>query len=76
MSVQIAESAAPPIGPTTAFSGEDAPPIGPSAAILPFSGEDWELEVSVTDTPRPVASDDCDTSDGCESSCASSCTSD
>ncbi len=75
MSVQIAESAAPPIGLTTAFSDEDAPPIGPTTAI-PFSGEDWELKVSVSDAPRPVASEDCDTSDGCESSCDSSCTSD
>ncbi|NEW72601.1 FxLD family lanthipeptide [Streptomyces rhizosphaericus] len=62
MSVPIAEAAAPAIKPTT--------------VTLPFSDEDWELEVSITDAPLPAAPDACDTSDGCESSCASSCTSD
>ncbi|MFJ1994259.1 FxLD family lanthipeptide [Streptomyces asiaticus] len=62
MTVRIAESTAPAIGSTTVIS--------------PFPDGDWELEVSITDAPLPAAPDACDTSDGCESSCASSCTSD
>ncbi|MEU0843521.1 FxLD family lanthipeptide [Streptomyces sp. NPDC005962] len=62
MTVQIAKKTAPATGPTT--------------ATFPFSDEEWQLDVSITDAPRPVASDDCDTSDGCESTCDSSCTSD
>ncbi|MBL1120507.1 FxLD family lanthipeptide [Streptomyces sp. 110] len=64
MSVQIAEKE------------KAAPPIAPTIATSPSSDEEWELEVSISDAPHPVATDDCDTSDGCESSCASSCTSD
>ncbi|MFF4806431.1 FxLD family lanthipeptide [Streptomyces sp. NPDC001351] len=48
---------------------------GPATDLLPFSDEDWQLEVTITDAPRSVPAN-CDTSDGCESSCASSCTSD
>ncbi|UUU32399.1 FxLD family lanthipeptide [Streptomyces sp. CA-210063] len=36
--------------------------------------DDWQLTIAITDAPMPVA-EDCDTSDGCESTCASSCTS-
>ncbi|WP_406438959.1 FxLD family lanthipeptide [Streptomyces sp. NBC_01613] len=61
MTVQIDEKAAPTNGPAT--------------DPFPFSDEDWQLDVIVTDAPRPVPAN-CDTSDGCKSSCASSCTSD
>ncbi|MDQ0933386.1 MULTISPECIES: FxLD family lanthipeptide [Streptomyces] len=40
----------------------------------PITGDDWQLTIAITDAPVPVA-EDCDTSDGCESTCASSCTS-
>ncbi|WP_354670708.1 FxLD family lanthipeptide [Streptomyces flavofungini] len=42
---------------------------------VPFATEEWELDITITDTPRIAASDECDTSDGCESTCDSSCTS-
>lgn len=46
---------------------------GTTADTIPTT--EWELDLTVTDAPRvlPTA---CDTSDGCESSCASACTSD
>ncbi|MBA6440663.1 FxLD family lanthipeptide [Streptomyces sp. GMR22] len=61
---------------TVRIAKTTAPPIGSIAVISSFPDGDWELEVSITDAPHPVAPDSCDTSDGCESSCASSCTSD
>lgn len=36
--------------------------------------DDWDLNTTVTQTPTPVI-DMCDSSDGCGSTCASSCTS-
>ncbi|MFJ2818606.1 FxLD family lanthipeptide [Streptomyces sp. NPDC087294] len=47
----------------------------PDTASFPFSEEDWHLDVTITDAPHPVPAN-CDTNDGCKSSCASSCTSD
>ncbi|MGA4842131.1 FxLD family lanthipeptide [Streptomyces sp. G45] len=40
-----------------------------------FAVDEWDLDITITDAPRVAAQDDCDTSDGCESTCASSCTS-
>ena len=40
----------------------------------PFTGEEWELDIAITDAPRPIVSD-CGTGDGCASTCASSCAS-
>lgn len=51
------------------------PTTGSATDLLPFSEEDWQLDVTITDAPRPVPVN-CDSSDGCESSCASSCASD
>ncbi|MEV0257728.1 FxLD family lanthipeptide [Streptomyces sp. NPDC050732] len=40
----------------------------------PLAEEEWQLEVTITDAPVVVANE-CDTSDGCESTCDSSCAS-
>ncbi|MGW3635246.1 FxLD family lanthipeptide [Streptomyces sp. NPDC005122] len=37
--------------------------------------DEWDLDTTITHSPTPIV-DGCDTSDGCESSCASSCASD
>ncbi|MFJ6609096.1 FxLD family lanthipeptide [Streptomyces sp. NPDC091289] len=43
-------------------------------SIQPIAGEEWELDIVVTDAPRPIVTD-CGTGDGCASTCASSCAS-
>ncbi|MFD3736024.1 hypothetical protein [Streptomyces sp. NPDC058632] len=45
-----------------------------TTGLAPITGDDWELTIAITDSPS-LENDDCDTSDGCESTCASSCTS-
>lgn len=42
---------------------------------MPLTEEEWQLEVTITDAPRVVAREECDTSDGCDSTCDSSCAS-
>lgn len=54
--------------PTT----ETKPTSGNSTELL--TGEEWELDIAITDAPRPIISD-CGTGDGCASTCASSCAS-
>ncbi|MYU02161.1 MULTISPECIES: FxLD family lanthipeptide [unclassified Streptomyces] len=39
-----------------------------------LTGEEWTLDIAITDAPRPIVSS-CDTGDGCASTCASSCAS-
>jgi FxLD family lantipeptide len=50
-----------------------APPT-PKAPEVPFTAEEWELDTTITHSPRPIP-EACDSSDGCDPSCASSCTS-
>ncbi|MEU2558449.1 FxLD family lanthipeptide [Streptomyces longispororuber] len=42
-------------------------------AALPLAEDEWVLDITVTDAPRVVARDDCDTNDGCQSTCDSAC---
>ncbi|MEI5100970.1 FxLD family lanthipeptide [Streptomyces sp. PmtG] len=42
-------------------------------AGLPLGEDEWVLDITVTDAPRVVARDDCDTNDGCKSTCDSAC---
>ncbi|MFG3512170.1 hypothetical protein [Streptomyces bobili] len=44
----------------------------PTTETTPIPDDEWQLDISITDSPRPVVSN-CDTSDGRKSSCASSC---
>ncbi|MEU3973413.1 FxLD family lanthipeptide [Streptomyces bacillaris] len=44
------------------------------SSTQPLTGEEWELEIAITDAPRPIVTD-CGTGDGCASTCASSCAS-
>ena len=41
----------------------------------PITGDDWQLTIALTDSPRVLVNESCDTSDGCESTCDSSCAS-
>jgi FxLD family lantipeptide len=50
--------------------------MAPSTSeTAPLTGDDWQLDIEITTSPVPLANDECDTSDGCESSCASACAS-
>ncbi|MBQ0887784.1 FxLD family lanthipeptide [Streptomyces sp. RM72] len=41
---------------------------------MPVSGDEWELDTTVTRAPTPIV-EACGTGDGCAKTCASSCAS-
>ncbi|MFF3493727.1 FxLD family lanthipeptide [Streptomyces sp. NPDC002795] len=58
----------------TSTAPQAAPAQPPAAKDLAELADEWQLSVTITGAPRIVISD-CDTSDGCKSTCASSCAS-